>query len=240
MSSIVDLSSALLLVLASAATGAPMTDPLPAGHALSNQSAEGPYLFSETAWLAALHSCNRRATGVPEAARVFRTSNGRYYIPLAAERRDILKLRQQPDTAKAIASCYARHNSDVLSRTLKRTATPGELYAAHVLGPDAAIALLKANDARPRSRPDGDLARALVETAGTAMNRTAPISAWHRRFVGEVDLAAEATVAAHVAANVATAGMKGPLAEGLLTIGGPLARAVAGQETAVKAVAAID
>jgi hypothetical protein len=64
-----------------------------------------------------------------------------------AQRQSILDLRFDPDLAARMAGELTRENAGVLQAKLGREASRGELYAAHVLGPDGAARLIRAAEA---------------------------------------------------------------------------------------------
>jgi hypothetical protein len=103
-------------------------------------------------WLRALkEDLPRDAHGYAQG--IFRTSGGRYYVPRQTERRAILAARDDGALAARAARAFARSNARALRASLGRTPTAGDLYVAHLFGPEAAAHLI----ARARSHP-GELA----------------------------------------------------------------------------------
>lgn len=160
MSSLFDVPAQLALVLTLAASGpgdgAPIAPPVEtaavasASSLLDAEPLEGPYRFSETSWLRALRDDLPAGEKQPDiTSRIFKTSGGRYYVPAAAERRSILAARANADLAVRAAQAFASHNAARLREALRRPPTPGDLYIAHVFGPEAAIKFIRQAETRP-------------------------------------------------------------------------------------------
>jgi hypothetical protein len=79
----------------------------------------------------------------------------------AATRSEILALRTDPEISARMAAELTRENAQALQSQLGRPPTAGELYAAHVLGPEGAAKLIAAAGAGI-----GDAASILPREAG--------------------------------------------------------------------------
>jgi len=144
-------------------TSAAAPTPPPTVATLVAEPLEGPYRFGEGSWLRALkEDLPRDAHGY--ARRIFRTSGGRYYVPRQNERRQILKARYDEVLAARAARAFAQANARILSARLERAPTAGELYLAHLFGPETAASLV----ARMRSNPNEPAAKYIPELARTA------------------------------------------------------------------------
>jgi hypothetical protein len=171
LSSLFEVPAQLALVLTLAASGpgegtraAPppvdMAAAAPTQVLLDLRQLEGPYRFSESNWLRALREDLPAVAALPAySGRIFKTSSGRYYVPAAIERRPILAARANADLAARAAQAFAAHNASRLRIALRRPATAGDLYIAHVFGPEAAIAFIRQAEATPndpaaRQAPD--------------------------------------------------------------------------------------
>jgi hypothetical protein len=131
--------------------------------ALRPEPVAGPYRFGERNWLRALkEDLPRDARGYAQS--IFRTSGGRYYVPRATERREILAARNDGGLADRVARAFAYANARTLRALLKRPPTVGELYIAHLFGPEAAAQLI----ARVRTHPGEPLAKFAPEFADKA------------------------------------------------------------------------
>jgi hypothetical protein len=158
LSSLLDIPAQLALVLTLAASGpgngTPTAPPLETAAIASTQTLldpqplEGPYRFSESSWVRALREDLPAGEG-QYSGRIFKTSGGRYYVPVAAERRQILEARANAALAGRAVEAFATDNATRMRAALHRAATAGDLYIAHVFGPEAAIAFIRLADARP-------------------------------------------------------------------------------------------
>ena len=75
--------------------------------------------------------------------------HGRYSVPDAQLRGQILELRNHPEAASAMAAEFAADNGDVLCSALGRKPEAVDLYLAHFLGSSGATKFLKAWQADP-------------------------------------------------------------------------------------------
>lgn len=97
-------------------------------------SAAGLFQFVESTWL--------------EMVRRYGPKHGLSANPSdPGQRQSILALRFDPDIAARMAGELTRENAAVLEAKLGRAPDAGELYAAHVLGPEGALKLIQADDA---------------------------------------------------------------------------------------------
>jgi len=176
LSSLLDVPAQLALILSlAAATGgnepprAPAAAPTPLAVTLVAEPLEGPYRFSEGAWLRALKEDLPGDTH-GYASRIFCTSGGRYYVPRQNERRQILNARHDEGLAARAARAFAHANARILSARLKRAPTAGELYMAHLFGPEAAaslIARMRSNPGEPAAKYAPELVRSAKDLFGT-------------------------------------------------------------------------
>jgi hypothetical protein len=156
VSSLFDVPAQLALALSLAASaggggGKPVLDP-PAQAALDMfelTTIEGPYRFSDAIWFRALKEAASGEDAGDVAGSIFRTSGGRYYVPASAERSRILQKRYDANLAERIARSFAEHNADVMEEGLQRAPTPGELYIAHLFGPELATSFIRRVEAAP-------------------------------------------------------------------------------------------
>jgi hypothetical protein len=125
------------------------------------QPLAGPLRFSEAMWLKALKDGASGSDKQEYAAAIFQTSSGRYYVPAEAERWRILAARENADLAGRIAHTFAQSNARQLAVALRRAPTPGDLYLAHIFGPEATAAFIELVVAKPHA----DAARYLPELA---------------------------------------------------------------------------
>jgi hypothetical protein len=98
----------------------------------------GAYLMTEQSWLTA---CSAYAPEAPLARRIYKTTSGRHYVPVEADRQDILSLRRDERLAALLTRRMAHDNRAVLAQRLGRQPTAGELYIAHLFGAEATLRL---------------------------------------------------------------------------------------------------
>lgn len=107
-------------------------------------SATGLFQFIDSTWLDMVRRHGgQHGLGAQAAA----LANGAD----ASTRRDILALRNDPEISARMAGELARENASALQARLGRAPKAGELYAAHVMGPNGAARLI---EAAGRGAPD--------------------------------------------------------------------------------------
>lgn len=148
------------------ASGAPsQPTPLKLRHvdaATAAGAAAGPMRFTADTWLRAFKQAPVAERLAALQARIFKTTSGRHYVPVASERADILQLRNDRPLAEVVAASYAKSNAVFLRASLARAVTIGDLALAHFLGPERAASILKpaapvarAEDAPPKNQSPG-------------------------------------------------------------------------------------
>ncbi len=128
--------------------------------------------FTETAWLQALHAHGKAAGYASVAGRIFRTSSGKYYVPVAADRITVRALLRDPTAALRIAAAQSLANSEALKKHLGRAPTMSELYMAHLLGRDATVELVTAAKTTPHRTAAGLLPELALSKPGLFFERT--------------------------------------------------------------------
>lgn len=128
------------------------------GARAGTSSAAGLFQFIESTWLRLVERYGEKH-GLPGAAGL--GPGGADKLPEKA-RRALLDLRFDPQAAANLAGELTRENAAILEGKLGRAPQPGELYAAHVLGPAGAARLIKAAEA------GADSAAALFPVAAQA------------------------------------------------------------------------
>jgi hypothetical protein len=122
--------------------------------ASTTSSARGLYQFIEQTWLATLKRSGPSLGYGTYADAIVQTAPGRYEVPDASMRRDIMALRDDPAANAAMAGALTRDNAAQLAARLGRKATDGELYIAHVLGSAGAIRLTTLTATSPGAAAD--------------------------------------------------------------------------------------
>lgn len=112
-------------------------------------SASGMFQFIEQTWLGMVKQHGAEHGLTEQAKGIYRDSTGRYIVPDAAMRKEILALRRNTEISALMAGELTNDNRKVLERKLDRHVDSGELYAAHVLGASGAARLITAAEQNP-------------------------------------------------------------------------------------------
>jgi hypothetical protein len=117
-----------------------------------NSSASGLFQFTDQTWLETLKAAGPALGYGAFADSIVQTPSGQYTVADPAQRDAIMRLRNDPVAASAMAGALTRHNSALLTERLGRVPSEGELYAAHFLGPGGAAQLIAMNAAAPQTK----------------------------------------------------------------------------------------
>jgi hypothetical protein len=129
-------------------------------------SAAGLFQFVEQTWLATLKQHGSKYGYARYAELITKGGDGRYHVDGAEARRAVMDLRLDPHAAALMAGELASDHAAYLKGRVGRQPTPGELYAAHFLGPQGSARLIEAVENTP-----GAVAAHLFPDAARA-NRT--------------------------------------------------------------------
>lgn len=136
----------------------------PSAHARTS-SAAGLFQFVDQTWLATLKQHGAKYGYARYAELIQQGANGRYYVPGAQARATVMDLRLDPHAAALMAGELASDHAAYLRGRVGREPTSGELYVAHVLGPQGSARLIEA----VRQSPSANAAALFPEAA--AANR---------------------------------------------------------------------
>ena len=115
-------------------------------------SAAGLFQFVDQTWMSILKQHGAKYGYARYADLIQHGSNGHYYIPGGAEARaTVMDLRLDPHAAALMAGELAADHAAYLRGRVGREPTAGELYAAHVLGPQGSAKLIDAVRVSPGS-----------------------------------------------------------------------------------------
>jgi hypothetical protein len=147
----------------------------------STSSAKGLYQFIDQTWLGTMKQ-DGAALGLGRYAdAITRSPDGHYEVADPAMRAAILRLRTDPQASAMLAGALTRNNSTLVSASIGRQPTNGELYIAHFLGADGAGKLIN----RAASRPQASAA-AMFPQAAAANHNIFYDTHGRTRSVGEV------------------------------------------------------
>jgi len=117
----------------------------------STSSAKGLYQFIDQTWLGTMKQ-EGAALGLGRYAdAITQTSDGRYDVPDAGMRNEIMRLRNDPMVSATLAGAFSKANASQVSAAIGRQPNEGELYIAHFLGPDGAGRMIAAAANRPQA-----------------------------------------------------------------------------------------
>jgi hypothetical protein len=115
----------------------------------STSSATGLFQFIEQTWLGLVKREGPNLGMGEQAEAIQRDSGGRYVVPEAEARQQILALRKDPALSARLAGLFTRENRASLREALGRDPTGGELYIAHFLGAGGARELITMAEGNP-------------------------------------------------------------------------------------------
>jgi hypothetical protein len=133
----------------------------PNAHSRSS-SAAGLFQFVDQTWLSTLKQHGAKYGYARYAELIHQGADGRYYVPGAEARAAVMDLRLDPHAAALMAGELASDHAAYLRGRVGREPTAGELYVAHVLGPQGSARLIEA----VRQTPAANAAAMFPEAAG--------------------------------------------------------------------------
>ncbi|HEX4097072.1 MAG TPA: transglycosylase SLT domain-containing protein [Caulobacteraceae bacterium] len=120
----------------------------PSAHARTS-SAAGLFQFVDQTWLATLKKHGAKYGYARYAELISEGTDGRYYVSGGDARQAVMDLRLDPHAAALMAGELATDHASYLRGRMGRDPTAGELYAAHVLGPQGSARLIEAVQRSP-------------------------------------------------------------------------------------------
>jgi hypothetical protein len=132
----------------------------------STSSAHGLFQFIDQTWLGTVKEAGPQLGYGNYADMITKSSDGSYSVSDPAARRAIMKLRDDPTVASAMAGALTQSNSFKLTGKLGRRPNDSELYMAHFMGVGGAAKLI----ANAEDNPQASAARLFPNAA--AANRS--------------------------------------------------------------------
>ena len=117
----------------------------------STSSAHGLYQFIDQTWLATVKDAGGQAGYGQYADAITKTSSGDYTVSDPAAQRAVMKLRDDPQAASAMAAALTQSNSFELTGKIGRRPNDGELYMAHFMGVGGAAKLIANAEDNPQA-----------------------------------------------------------------------------------------
>ena len=121
----------------------------PGAHAKTS-SAAGLFQFVDQTWLSTLKKHGAKYGYARYAELINQGSDGRYFVSGSDARQAVMDLRLDPHASALMAGELATDHASYLRGRMGRDPTSGELYAAHVLGPQGSARLIEAVQRSPR------------------------------------------------------------------------------------------
>ena len=117
----------------------------------SSSSAHGLFQFINQTWLTTVKEAGARLGYGNYADMITKSSDGNYSVSDPAARRAIMKLRDDPAVASAMAGALTQSNSFRLTGMIGRRPTDSELYMAHFMGVGGAARLIANAEDNPNA-----------------------------------------------------------------------------------------
>lgn len=117
----------------------------------STSSAHGLYQFIDQTWLGTVKEAGGQLGYGDYADAITKTSSGDYTVSDPAMRQAIMKLRDDPQAASAMAAALTQSNSFQLTGMIGRRPSDAELYMAHFMGVGGAAKLITSAQDSPQA-----------------------------------------------------------------------------------------
>jgi hypothetical protein len=119
--------------------------------AATTSSARGLFQFINQTWLGTVKEAGSQLGYGKYADAISKTSSGSYYVNDPSMRDSIMRLRDDPNAASAMAAVLTQSNSFKLTGKIGRRPTDSELYMAHFMGVGGAAKLITNAEERPNA-----------------------------------------------------------------------------------------
>lgn len=117
----------------------------------TTSSAHGLYQFIDQTWLGTVKEAGTQLGYSSYADAITRTPSGTYSVDDPVKKRSIMKLRDNPEAASAMAAALTQSNSFKLTGLLGRRPSDSELYMAHFMGVGGAAKLIANAEDNPQA-----------------------------------------------------------------------------------------
>ncbi|MBI5260961.1 MAG: lytic transglycosylase domain-containing protein [Bradyrhizobium sp.] len=117
----------------------------------TTSSAHGLFQFIDQTWLGTVKEAGAQFGYGNYANAITRTASGSYTVDDPAMRRSIMRLRDDPAAASAMAAALTQSNSFKLTGKIGRRPNDSELYMAHFMGVGGAAKLINAAEGQPQA-----------------------------------------------------------------------------------------
>ena len=121
----------------------------------ASSSATGLFQFIEQTWLGLVKREGPKLGLGDAASAIQRDGSGRYVVPEAEARAQILAMRKDPTLSARLAGAFTAENKANLREALGRDPSGGELYIAHFMGAGGARELISLASGSPERSAAG-------------------------------------------------------------------------------------
>src|ERR1700712_2154869 len=184
--------------------------------AAPTSSARGLFQFIDQTWLGTVKEAGAQLGYGAYADAITKSSSGTYSVSNPAARTAVMKLRDDPAAASAMAGVLTQSNSFKLTGRIGRRPTDSELYMAHFMGVGGAAKLITNAEDNPQASgarlfPNAAAANRSIfyERGGRARSVSEVYSVLTQRYASAANSPATRTAMASVgvtpASNVAAA-----------------------------------
>ncbi|MCA1457149.1 transglycosylase SLT domain-containing protein [Bradyrhizobium sp. BRP22] len=149
--------------------------------AASTSSARGLYQFIDQTWLGTVKEAGDQLGYGKYADAITKNSDGSYSVSDLRAREAIMRLRDDPDAASAMAGVLTQSNSFKLTGRLGRRPNDAELYMAHFMGVGGAAKLISNAEDNPSASAAQMFPKAAAANTSIFYDRSG-----HTRSVSEV------------------------------------------------------
>jgi hypothetical protein len=148
----------------------------------STSSAHGLFQFIDQTWLSTVKEAGAQSGYGNYADMITKSSDGGYSVSDPDARKTIMKLRDDPAAASAMAAAFTQSNSFKLTGMIGRRPSDSELYMAHFMGVGGAAKLI----ANAEDNPQATAARLFPNAASANRSIFYDRSSGRARSVSEV------------------------------------------------------
>jgi Transglycosylase SLT domain len=176
----------------------------------STSSAHGLFQFIDQTWLATVKEAGAQFGYGNYADMISKSSDGSYSVSDPTARKSIMKLRDDPSVASAMAAALTQSNSFKLTGMIGRRPSDSELYMAHFMGVGGAAKLIGNAEDNPQASatrlfPNAAAANRPIfydRTTGRARSVSEVYSVLQQRYASAASSPATQTAMASVGGDV--------------------------------------
>jgi hypothetical protein len=140
-------------------------------------SAAGMFQFVEQTWFQMVKEEGPKYGLAKEAAAITQSAGGRYNVADPKMRERVLSLRYDTEVSSLMAGEFTEKNNATMTAALRRPPSEGELYAAHFLGAQGAIDLIRLASAAPNAKAAASFPEAASANPSIFYKGGTPLSA---------------------------------------------------------------